>query len=148
MTYQDLLRHLTELSLLAEPALPGERGGCMSSFDRASQYDPQTDTYLEWSANDDGSGAIERLEDGSIVAFACEGPGVIWRIWSALPQQGAMRVYLDDQEEPAIDVPFIDWFEKQPGDTRRLIMASCPSVCPGAVTAFFPFRSSAAAGWF
>ena len=95
MTYQDLLRHLTELSLLAEPALPGERGGCMSSFDRASQYDPQTDTYLEWSANDDGSGAIERLEDGSIVAFACEGPGVIWRIWSALPQQGAMRVYLD-----------------------------------------------------
>lgn len=138
MTYQDLLRHLTELSLLAEPALPGERGGCMSSFDRASQYDPQTDTYLEWSANNDGSGAIERLEDGSIVAFACEGPGVIWRIWSALPQQGAMRVYLDDQEEPAIDVPFIDWFEKQPGDTPPLNYGELSLRLSRGRNSFFP----------
>ena len=105
MTYQDLLQRLTDLRLLAIPAPLEERGGCMSSYDRASRYDAQTDTYVNWSANDDGSGAVERLTDGSIVAFDCDGPGVIWRVWSALPQQGAMRVYLDHEPKPAIDVP-------------------------------------------
>lgn len=120
MTYQDLLQRLTDLRLLAIPAPLEERGGCMSSYDRASRYDAQTDTYVNWSANDDGSGAVERLTDGSIVAFDCDGPGVIWRVWSALPQQGAMRVYLDHEPKPAIDVPFIDWFEKQGDDVPPL----------------------------
>ena len=108
MTYQDLLNRVDDLRLLAVPPVPGEASGCMSSYDRRSRYDPDTDTYEDWAANDDGTGYIRRLDDGTIVAFEADGPGVIWRIWSALPQQGAMRVYLDDQEEPAIDVLVMD----------------------------------------
>ena len=120
MNYKDLLNKLTDLKALARPAPAGERGGCMSSYDRASVYDPHTDTYSCWDANDDGSGCIRRLEDGSIVAFECEGPGVIWRVWSALPGRGHIRVFFDGEETPQIDMPFIDWFENQPGEIPPL----------------------------
>lgn len=86
MTYQDLLNRVDDLRLLAVPPVPGEASGCMSSYDRRSRYDPDTDTYEDWDANDDGTGYIRRLDDGTIVAFEADGPGVIWRIWSALPQ--------------------------------------------------------------
>ena len=34
-----------------------------------------------------------------------EGPGVIWRrIWSAMPQEGHVKFYLDGEETPAIDL--------------------------------------------
>ena len=29
-------------------------------------------------------------------------------------RQGGVRVYIDDEADSAIDMPFIDWFEKQP----------------------------------
>ena len=120
MTYRELLNRLTDLRALAQKAPAGERSGCMSSYDRASQYDEAAGIYVDWGANADGSGCIRTLDDGSIVAFEQEGPGVIWRVWSALPQQGHMRVYIDGTETPAIDMPFIDWFEKQPGDIPPL----------------------------
>lgn len=120
MTYRELLARLTDLRALAQRAPEGERSGCMSSYDRASHFDEAAGTYVNWDANADGSGCIRTLPDGSIVAFEQEGPGVIWRIWSALPQQGHMRVYIDGAEVPAIDMPFIDWFEKQPGDIPPL----------------------------
>lgn len=114
MNYCDLLHRLEDLTALCEP--PGaERSGCFSSTDRASVYDALTDRYLCWDANDDGSGYVRRAGNGDIVALEMDGPGVIWRIWSALPQRGAMRVYLDGRAEPAIDVPFQDWFEREPG---------------------------------
>ena len=111
---------LVDLKGLCARPLPGESGGCMSSFDRASAYDPETDTYACWDANDDGSGCIRRLDDGSIVAFECEGPGVIWRTWSALPRQGHIRVFFDGEAQPQIDMPFADWFEAQPGEIPPL----------------------------
>ena len=120
MTYRELLARLTDLRALAQQAQPGEKSGCMSSFDRASRFDETTGTYVDWDANADGSGCIRTLPDGTIVAFEQEGPGVIWRVWSALPQQGHMRVFIDDEETPAIDMPFIDWFEKQPDDIPPL----------------------------
>ena len=120
MTYRELLSRLTDMRLLMHKASPEERSGCMSSHDRASRYDESTGTYIHWDANDDGSGCIRTLSDGSIVAFEQEGPGVIWRIWSALPQHGHMRVYIDDSATPVVDMPFIDWFEKQPGDIPPL----------------------------
>ena len=120
MTYRDLLKRLTDLKALSIPASPEEKSGCMSSYDRASTYDADTDTYSCWSANDDGTGCIRRLDDGSIVAFECEGPGVIWRTWSALPKQGHIRVFFDGEEMPQIDMPFIDWFEKQPNEVPPL----------------------------
>ena len=120
MTYRELLSRLTDLHLLMHKSSPNEHSGCMSSYDRASRFDESTGTYINWDANDDGSGRIRTLPDGSIVAFEQEGPGVIWRIWSALPQQGHMRVYIDDNALPAVDTPFMDWFEKQPGDIPPL----------------------------
>lgn len=116
MKYRDLLKYLTDLRLLCLPPSVDERGGCMSSYDRRSQYDPVEERYHNWDANADGQGYIRKLDDGSIVAFECDGPGVIWRIWSALPKQGAMRIFLDDAMEPQVDMPFMDWFEEQPGD--------------------------------
>ena len=112
MTYQDLLNRIDNLRGLAISPQPGETSGSMSSFDRASAYDANTGCYLNWDANDDGSGCIRKLPNDSIVAFECEGPGVIWRIWSALPEHGSMRVFFDDKDTPRIDIPFIDWFEK------------------------------------
>ena len=56
MTYRELLDHLTDLRALVKKARPGERGGCMSSYDRASRYDKETGTYIRWDANEDGSG--------------------------------------------------------------------------------------------
>ena len=35
-----------------------------------------------------------------------EGPGCIWRIWSAAAEKGHVRIYLDGQAEPAVDLPF------------------------------------------
>lgn len=120
MTYRELLNRLTSLRALTLQAPTGEKSGCQSSYDRSSCYLPEEDRYVSWSANDDGSGCIRRLPDGSIVAFESEGPGVIWRVWSALPQQGHIRVFIDDRKTPEIDMPFIDWFEKQPGDIPPL----------------------------
>jgi hypothetical protein len=39
-----------------------------------------------------------------------EGPGCIWRIWSANPLLEHVRIYLDGSETPAIDLPFYDYF--------------------------------------
>lgn len=120
MKYQDLLEKLTDLKKLADPPMPGERSGCMSSTDRASRYDSENDRYVNWDANADGDGYIRKNEDGTIVAFEQEGPGVIWRVWSALPEQGHFRVFIDEAKEPVIDMPFIDWFERSPGETPPL----------------------------
>src|SRR5437667_12819522 len=68
LTYPDLVRRLYDLERLAEPPVPGERGGCMSSYDRRSRYDPDTDSYIDWDANDDGDGFI-REEGKWKVAF-------------------------------------------------------------------------------
>lgn len=111
LAYRDLVRRLVDLERLAEPPLPGERGGCASSYDRRSRYDAATGRYLDWDANNDGSGFI-RTEGDWIVAFEREGPGVIWRVWSALPAAGHIQIFIDGAPEPAIDMPFRDFFER------------------------------------
>lgn len=116
MHYRKLLHKPTDIKALSQPALAGEMSVCMSSYDRASAYDPHTDAYTCWSANGDGTGCVRWLEDGSIVVFECEGPGVIWSTWSALPKQGPIRVFLVGEKTSKIDMPFIDWFESNPGE--------------------------------
>jgi hypothetical protein len=111
LSYADLVRRLYDLERLAEPPLPGEQGGCLSSYDRRSRYDAPADTYEHWDANDDGSGFIRR-EDEWIVAFEQQGPGVIWRGWSALPGAGHVQVLIDDDPQPVVDLPFRDFFER------------------------------------
>lgn len=153
MTYRELLSMLVDLKGLCARPLPGESGGCMSSFDRASAYDPETDTYACWDANDDGSGCIRRLGDGSIVAFECEGPGVIWRTWSALPRQGHIRVFFDGEAQPQIDTPFADWFEAQPGEIPPLNLSELSLRLSRGRNSFIPIpfqkscRIELAEGW-
>ncbi|MEM7115149.1 MAG: glycoside hydrolase family 172 protein [Chloroflexota bacterium] len=110
-TYPDLVRRLYDLEQLAQPPLANEKAGCQSSTDRSSRYDAETGQYIDWNANRDGSGYI-RKEGDSIVAFEAEGPGVIWRVWSALPQMGHIQIFIDGAEKAAVDLPFIHFFEK------------------------------------
>jgi hypothetical protein len=86
---------------------PGERCAQWSSYDRATRYDAATDTYLHWGANDDGPHFIRKEGDGYVLA-EMDGPGCIWRIWSARAQQGHVKIYIDGRRQPAVDRPFID----------------------------------------
>ncbi|KAJ0377234.1 hypothetical protein COL26b_004423 [Colletotrichum chrysophilum] len=126
LTYPDIVRRLYDLERLAEPPEAEERGGCMSSYDRRSRYDPDTDTYIDWDANDDGRGII-REEGEWVVAFEQEGPGVIWRTWSAMPDMGRIQVFIDDRdnEKPVIDMPFRDFFDRFQG-----MPLNFPSIAP------------------
>ena len=112
LSYVDLVSRLTDLEALAVIPPAGEQCAQWSSYDRRSRYDVPTDTYIAWDANGDGDGII-RKEGGKLVLAEMEGPGCIWRIWSALPQEGHVRIYLDGASEPAVDLPFIGYFDRK-----------------------------------
>jgi hypothetical protein len=119
-TYVDLIRQLTDLEALAVQPPQGEKSLQASSYDRASVYDPATNTYKGWDANGDGDGIV-RVEGDKLVLAEMEGPGVIWRIWSAAPGAGRVRIYLDGAAEPAVDLPFSAYFD---GSTEPFIYPS------------------------
>ena len=96
LTYADLVRRMTDLERLAVLPLPGERAAQCSSYDRASKYDEKTGKYIRWDANGDGTGII-RKEGKRIVMAEMEGPGCLWRIWSAKADKGHVKIYLDGQ---------------------------------------------------
>jgi len=110
-TYLDLIRKLTDLESLALAPKPGVKCAQWSSYDRASKYDEATGSYVGWDANGDGGGIIRR-EEGKQVFAEIEGPGVIWRTWSAAPQAGRVRIYLDGAPEPAVDLKFSEYFDR------------------------------------
>ncbi len=118
LTYVDLVHRLTDLEYLATLPAPGETTRQWSSYNRASQYDPTTGKYIGWDANGDGGGII-RKEDGKLVFAEMEGPGVIWRMWSATPQAGHVRIYLDGASEPAVDLPFSGYFDSKNAPLTR-----------------------------
>ncbi|MFO8000494.1 MAG: glycoside hydrolase family 172 protein, partial [Marinilabilia sp.] len=96
----------------AELPAEGEESGMFSSYDRKSQYDEETGEYVEWSANDDGlSPQYIRKEGDDMVLAEMEGPGAIVRIWSANPEQGHVKIYIDGEEKPVLDMPFRDYFD-------------------------------------
>lgn len=108
-TYEDLVRQLTDLQQPAFLPEKGEKCVQWSSYDRNSRYDAEQNKYIAWDANGDGDGII-RKENGDLVLAEIEGPGCIRRIWSALAEDGHIKVYLDGQTEPAIDLPFKGYF--------------------------------------
>lgn len=112
LTYVDLAKRLTDLERLATLPAPGEKTAQWSSYDRVSRYDAATGKYVAWDANGDGSGYIRRDGD-RIVMAEMEGPGCLWRIWSAAPKEGHVRIYLDGATEPAVDLPFVGYFDRQ-----------------------------------
>ena len=111
LTYPDLVKRLYDMEYLATPPEHGEQSGNFSSFDRSSSYNPKTETYDQWEAGNDGTGYI-RKEGNGIVVFEKDGPGVIWRVWSALALSGHIKIYVDHQEQPIIDMSFSDFFEQ------------------------------------
>lgn len=110
LAYIDLVNQLTDLSYVATLPLPGETCSQWSSYDRKSTYDEKTGQYTGWDANGDGSGCI-REENGQIVMAEMQGPGCIRRIWSARPEAGHVKIYLDGAKEPAVDLPFSGYFD-------------------------------------
>ena len=110
LTYVDLVKRLTDLEHLATLPTPGETTKQWSSYDRASKYDAATGKYVAWDANGDGSGIIRR-EGDQLVFAEMEGPGCIWRIWSAAPKAGHVRIYIDGASAPAVDLPFVGFFD-------------------------------------
>ena len=111
-TYVDLIHRLTDLETISTLPVPGEYCRQWSSYDRDSRYDAKTDSYIDWDANGDGYGKKNwiRLEDGKFVLGEMEGPGCIWRIWSATVEDGHVRIYLDGATQPTVDLPFKDYF--------------------------------------
>ncbi len=112
-TYADLVSRMLDLERLAVLPAGGETCKQWSSWDRGSRYDEATGKYVNWGANGDGNQFIRR-EGDRIVMAEMEGPGCIWRIWSALAQDGHVKIYLDGNSEPAVDLPFKNYFT---GDT-------------------------------
>ena len=109
LTYRDLVARLSDLERLAVPPLYGESCGAQTSYDRRSIYNTDTGLYENWNANQDGDGFI-REEDGHQVVFEAQGPGCIWRIWSAWPGNGHIKIFVDDAQEAALDLPFLHLF--------------------------------------
>lgn len=124
ITYSDLLSRMTDLKRIAKLPVEGERSGMFSSYDRKSKYDLGTDSYIDWSANDDGfTPQYIRKEGEDMVLAEMKGPGAIVRIWSASPKSGHVKIYIDGSETPVIDIPFIDYF-----DTSRLSVFRYPNL--------------------
>lgn len=121
-SYVDLVNRLTDLESLATLPLQGETCKQWSSYDRASRYDESTGKYVGWDANGDGSGFIRKEGDSQVFA-EMEGPGCIWRIWSALAKSGHVKIYLDGASEPAVDLAFNDYFngKNEPFDYPGLV---------------------------
>ncbi|MCL4203110.1 MAG: DUF2961 domain-containing protein [Pirellulaceae bacterium] len=108
LSFADLVHRMVDLERLAHLPQAGERGAMWSSYDRASQFDEPTGKYVKWHANGDGTGLIRREGQSEVIA-EMDGPGVIWRIWSARPEQGHVRIEIDGQT--AVDMPFAHYFD-------------------------------------
>jgi hypothetical protein len=113
LTYVDLINRMIDMEHVSVLPAQGETGKQWSSYDRASKYDEATGKYLHWDANGDNNGVIRR-EGDTVVMAEMQGPGCIWRIWSARSQKGHVKIYLDGSETPVVDLPFEKYFS---GDT-------------------------------
>ncbi len=112
LSYVDLVRRLTDLEEIAVLPAAGERNQQWSSYDRASKFNAASGQYEKWDANGDGGGFIRREGDQFVIAEMA-GPGCIWRIWSARPESGHVKIYLDGAETPGVDLPFLGYFDKK-----------------------------------
>jgi hypothetical protein len=108
-SYADLIGQLTNLERLAVLPAEGETCKLWSSWDRKSQFDEKTGKYVRWDGNRDVDGFIRNEPEGMVMA-EMEGPGCIWRIWSATVRDGWVKIYLDGSSEPAVNMAFNEYF--------------------------------------
>jgi hypothetical protein len=113
LTYVDLVNRMIDLEHLSVLPAKGETCKQWSSYNRDSVYDEKAGKYVNWSANGDGKGFIRR-EGEEFVLAEMEGPGCLWRIWSARARTGHVKIYLDGSKTPTVDLPFDKYFT---GDT-------------------------------
>ena len=101
LTYVDILHQLTDLDRLTH-LQTGCKGGLFSSWDRnGTNY---------WGANGDAGQYLRVEPNGEAVMMDVDGPGVIYRTWSANPM-GKIRVYLDGAQTPSYEWNFPDLFD-------------------------------------
>ncbi len=101
LSYVDILHQLTDLDRLTR-LQTGCRGGLFSSWDRNSR--------TRWGANGDAGQYLRVEANGEAVMMDIDGPGVIYRTWSANPM-GKVRIYLDHAESPSYEWNFPDLFD-------------------------------------
>ncbi len=119
--YPYFLNQLVDLDRLAVME-SGVQCKQFSSYDRKSRYDEATGAYVDWAANGD-AGQYLRTDPktGEGVMAEIDGPGCIWRIWSANPQ-GKIRFYFDGAETPNCEFDFNQLFSgKVAGFPRPLV---------------------------
>jgi len=119
VTYAGLVRRMTDMERLAELPAPGEKTAMFSSTDRRSRYDEKAGKYVDWHAGNDHGGVV-RAEGKGVVLAEMAGPGVVWRIWSHFPARfsGRVKMFLDGQESPVLDMPFAYYFDPEKGPCR------------------------------
>jgi hypothetical protein len=83
-------------------------------------------SYDRRGGNHDWSNYL-RVEGLEAVLMDAEGPGCLTRIWTADPQQGIVRIYLDGAPEPALRMPLRDLFARLPLSFG--IGGECPENC-------------------
>ncbi len=101
LTYVSILNQLTDLDRLTH-LQTGTRGGLFSSWDRNSTN--------VWGANGDAGQYLRVEPNGEAVMMDIDGPGVVYRTWSANPM-GKIRLYLDNSETPNYEWNFPDLFD-------------------------------------
>ena len=106
MSYSDIVERLYDVKHLATQPQQGEKSGNFSSWDRGAKYDEAAGKYVNWHANGDGDGFM----DSEGLMMKLDGPGVIWRIWSAMPEKGSVDFFIDGADKPVIAGSFIEMF--------------------------------------
>lgn len=122
LTYKDLVKRLTDMEQIAVLPVNGEKSALASSYDRKSVYDASADKYIDWNVNADGTGVVRKEGDNDVLADI-QGPGCIWRTWSATIAAGHVKIYLDGAETPAVDLPFKGYFSgtNEPFTRKNLV---------------------------
>jgi hypothetical protein len=136
-TYPQLVKRMTDLQELAKLPPAGEKTSLASSYDRASKYDAATDKYINWGANGDGGGIIRKEGDVSVL-MDVQGPGCIWRTWSATAGQGHVKIYLDGSPTPAVDLPFMGYFDGKTAPFNRSNLVYIPSAAAHGLDNYTP----------
>ncbi len=108
ITLETLLKETVSLERLAVMPTPAYVTRQFSSYDQKST-DPAVLTEENWFANYDRNQHL-RVEEHQgreeFVLMDAAGPGAVVRFWSANPQEGGVvRIYLDNSEYPAIEMP-------------------------------------------
>lgn len=123
ISYVDAVHALIDLDLAARLPDAGDTGAAATSYDRNSYYDAENDIYVNWGdatpysvygdskSNADGSGFIEKYDDGSVLAADIKGRGVIVRSFFATVGSGYIEIYVDGRRSPVVSMPLKDYVE-------------------------------------